>query len=135
VPKGVVTEKPSGRGEDGAGHPGWRAASRRRSTMKHPKPKWWLLYTVLPLGAALLVAADLLAPSAGWRMVAEGAAALVILGLTGLWVRANRLALARLGAPAAAEKPGRAWVASCPPAVPRRRGSPSESESAVNLAA
>ena len=103
--------------------------------MKSPKPKWWLLYTVLPLGAALLVAADLLAPSAGWRMVAEGAAALVTLGLMACWVRANRLALALLGAPGAAEQPLRAWVAYCPPVVPRRRGGPSESASKLNLAA
>ena len=103
--------------------------------MRNPKPKWWLLYAVLPLGAALLVAVDLLSPSAGWRMVAEGAATLVTLGLMACWVRANRLALALLGAPGAAEQPLRAWVAYCPPAVPRRRGGTSESASKLNLAA
>ena len=103
--------------------------------MKNPKPKWWLLYAVLPLGAALLVVADLLAPSAGWRMVAEGAAAPISLGLMALWVRANRLALALLGAPGAADQPLRAWVAYCPPVVPRRRLGTSESASTLNLAA
>ena len=105
--------------------PGWLAAGRRRSKMRNPKPKWLVLYAVLPLGAALLVAADLLSPSAGWRMVAEGAATLVLLGLMALWVRANRLALALLGVPSEARTLVRAWVAYCPPVVPRRRcGSP-----------
>lgn len=103
--------------------------------MRNPKPKWWLLYAVLPFGAALLVAADLLSPSTGWRMAAEGAAALVTLGLMACWIRANRLALALLGAPAEAEQPLRAWVAYCPPAVPRRRFGRSENESTLNLAA
>jgi hypothetical protein len=103
--------------------------------MKRPKPKWLLLYAVLPVAVAFLVAADRVAPSAGWRMVAEGTAALVSLGLMACWVRANRLALALLGAPEEAEKPLRAWVAYRPPAVPRRRGGPSESESALKLAA
>jgi hypothetical protein len=103
--------------------------------MKSPKPKWLLLYTALPLCAVLLVAADRLAPSAGWRMAAEGAAALISLGLMAFWVRANRLALALLGAPGTAEKPLRAWVAYRPPVVPRRRGGPSESESTLKLAA
>ena len=103
--------------------------------MRNPTPKWWWLYAVLPCSAALLVAADLLAPSAGWRLVAEGTVALVVLGLMALWVRANRLALALLGAAEEAEKPLRAWVAYCPPVVPRRRGGTSESESALKLAA
>ena len=103
--------------------------------MKHPTPKWWWLYAVLPCSAALLVAADLVTLSAGWRMVTEGAAALISLGLMACWVRANRLALALLGAPGAAEQPLRAWVAYCPPVVPRRRGGPSESASKLNLAA
>jgi hypothetical protein len=100
--------------------PAWLAASRRRSNMRNPKPKWLLLYAVLPLGAALLVAADLLSPSAGWRTVAEGTAALVTLGLMALWVRANRVALALLDEPDETEAPFRAWVAYQPP-VPRRR--------------
>jgi hypothetical protein len=103
--------------------------------MRNPKPKWLLLYAVLPLGAALLVAADLLAPSAGWRMAAEGAAALVTLGLMTCWVRANRLALVLLGASEEAEQPLRAWEAYTPAAVPRRRGGTSESVSTLNLAA
>jgi hypothetical protein len=103
--------------------------------MRNPKPKWWLLYAVLPFGAALLVAADLLTPSTGWRMVAEGAAALVTLGLMACWIRANRLALALLGAAEEAEKPVRAWVVYTPPVVARRKGGTSESASKLNLAA
>jgi hypothetical protein len=103
--------------------------------MKSPKPKWWLLYAVLPVGAALLVAADLLSPSAGWRMAAEGVAALIVLALMALWVRANRLALALLATPGAVEQPLRAWVAYTPPVAARRRGSRSESASKLNLAA
>ena len=103
--------------------------------MRYSKPKWWLLYAVLPLGAALLVAADLLSPSAGWRMVAEGAAALISLGLMACGVRANRLALALLGAPGAAEQPLRTWVAYTPPVGARRRLGTSESASTLNLAA
>jgi hypothetical protein len=103
--------------------------------MRNPKPKWWLLYAVLPFGAALLVAADLLTPSTGWRMVAEGAAALVTLGLMACWIRANRLALALLGAAEEAEKPVRAWVVYTPPMVAWRKGGTSESASKLNLAA
>jgi hypothetical protein len=87
---------------------------------KNPKPNWWRLYALLPLSAVLLVGADLVAPSAGWRMVAEGAAALLILGLMALWVRANRLALALPGKPSETEKPLRAWVAYCPPGGAQR---------------
>jgi hypothetical protein len=87
---------------------------------KHPKPKWWQLYTLLPLSAALLVGADLLAPSPGWRMAAEGAAALVIPGLMALWVRANRLPLALSGKPSEAEQPLRASVAYYRPGAAQR---------------
>jgi hypothetical protein len=52
-------------------------------------------------------------------MVAEGTASLVIIGFMALWVRANRLALALLGKPSQTEMPFRAWVAYCPPVVPR----------------
>ena len=103
--------------------------------MRNPKPKWLLLYAVLPVGAALLVTADLLSPSGGWRMVAEGTAALIILGLMALWVRGNRLALTLLDETGGQAQPFRAWVAYCPPVVPRRRLGTSESESKLNLAA
>ena len=103
--------------------------------MRNPKPKWLLLYAVLPVGAALLVTADLLSPSGGWRMVAEGTASLVIIGFMALWVRANRLALALLGKPSQTEMPFRAWVAYCPPVVPRRSiGTPAQ-ESRQDIAA
>lgn len=62
--------------------------------MNNSRPAWWLLYALLPLGAALLVAADLASPSAGWRIFAECTASLLILGAIALWVHANRAALA-----------------------------------------
>jgi hypothetical protein len=68
-------------------------------------------------------------------MVAEGAAALISLGLMACWVRANRLALALFGAAEGAEAPMRAWVAYCPPVAARRRGGTSEIESTLNRAA
>jgi hypothetical protein len=52
-------------------------------------------------------------------MVAEGAAALVTLGLMALWVRANRVALALFDAADETDAPFRAWVAYQPP-MPRR---------------
>jgi len=89
--------------------------------MKTPKPQWGLLYTLFPVAVVLLVAAHRLSPSAGWRVFAECLAALAVIGLTALWVRANRLALALLDHPSAAGTPVRAWVAYCPPVMPRRR--------------
>ena len=89
--------------------------------MRSPKPKWWLLYTMVPLALALLVTAHLTAPSDGWRQVAEGIASLVILGATALWVRMNRVALALLDKAPESGESLRAWVAYCPPAAPRRR--------------
>ncbi len=98
--------------------------------MKDPKPKWWLLYGMLPLAMALLVAASLRSPSAGWRVFAESLAALLIIGAIALWVHVNRVALALLGAPAEATRPLRAWVAYCPPPAPRRKLGRSQTESA-----
>ncbi len=62
--------------------------------MNNSRPAWWLLYALLPLGAALLVAVDLTSPSAGWRTFTECTASLLILGAIALWVHANRAALA-----------------------------------------
>jgi hypothetical protein len=88
---------------------------------KNPKPNWWRLYALLPLLTALLVGADLLAPSAGWRTLAECAASLVIIGAIALWVRTNRVALALRDDPSHGGTAVHAWVAYCPPAGFRRR--------------
>ena len=88
--------------------------------MKTPKPKWWLLYAVLPLGATLLVGAELLSPSAGWRMFAEGLASMTVLCAIALWVRANRLALALRDEPSEAGRPLKVWIAYALPAALRR---------------
>jgi len=89
--------------------------------MKTPKPKWWLLYAALPLGATLLAAAELLSPSAGWRMFAEGLASMTVLCTIALWVHSNRLALALPEEPPEASRPLEVWIAYAPPAAPRRR--------------
>lgn len=100
----------------------WLApASRGKLKMRNSKPAWWLLYALLPVGAALLVAADVAAPSAGWRTFMECLVSLAILGAIALWLRANRVALALLGNPLRAEQPLRAWVAYCPPAAAQRK--------------
>jgi hypothetical protein len=89
--------------------------------MKDPKPKWWLLYGMLPLAMALLIAADLRSPSAGWRVFTESLASLLTIGAIALWVHANRAALALFRAPSEATRPLGAWIAYCPPPAPRRR--------------
>lgn len=89
--------------------------------MRNPRPAWWFLYALLPLGALLLVGAELAAPSAGWRAFTECLVSLAILGAIALWLRANRVALALLGNPSRAEQPLRAWVAYCPPAAAQRK--------------
>jgi len=88
--------------------------------MKTPKPKWWLLYAVLPLKATLLAVAELLAPSAGWRMFVEGLASMTVLCTIALWLGANRVALALRGESSEAGRALKAWVAYAPPAVLRR---------------
>jgi hypothetical protein len=103
--------------------------------MRSPKPGGGLLYALVPLALVLLVAAHLIAPSDGWRQVAEGVASLLIMGAAALWVRMNRLAIALLGKGPESRESLRAWVAYCPPAVPRRRLEIPGNERTQNLAA
>jgi len=88
--------------------------------MRNPRPAWWMLYALLWLGALLLIGVELAAPSAGWRAFTECLVSLAILGAIGLWLRANRVALALLGPTSAGREPLRAWVAYCPPAAAQR---------------
>ncbi len=88
--------------------------------MKSPKPRWWLLYAVLPLGGTLLAVAELLSPSAGWRMFAECLASMTVLCAIAFWVRANRVALALPDEPSEASRPLKVWIAYAPPAALRR---------------
>ena len=88
--------------------------------MKTPKPKWWLLYAVLPLGATLLALTELLSPSAGWRMFVEGLASMTVLCAIALWVHANRVALALSDEPSEVGRPLKVWIAYAPPAALRR---------------
>ncbi len=103
--------------------------------LKDPKPKWWLLYGMLSLAMALLIAAGLRSPSAGWRVFAEFLATLLTIGAIALWVHANRVALALLCAPSEATRPLGAWVAYCPPPAPRRRLGRPQTESAQEVTA
>ena len=88
--------------------------------MKNVKPAWWVLYAMLPVGAALLVAVDVVSPSAGWRIFMECLVTLAILGAIAIWLRVNRAALALRESPPQTEQTVRAWVAYCPPATTRR---------------
>jgi hypothetical protein len=103
--------------------------------MRNLKPAWWLLYALLPVGAALLVAADVASPSAGWRIFTECLVSLTILGAIALWLRANRVALALRDSRRQTRQPLRAWVAYCPPAASRRRLGRAESKSAREVTA
>jgi hypothetical protein len=103
--------------------------------MKDPKPKWWLLYGMLPLAMALLIAADLRSPSAGWRVFTESLASLLTIGAIAIWVHANRVALALFRGPSEAPSPLRVWVAYCPPPAPRRISGGLQSELAQEVTA
>ncbi len=59
-----------------------------------PRPKWGLLYAVLPLTLLLFALADLVPQTSGWRIFTETIAVLVVFGMLGAWVRLNRSALA-----------------------------------------
>jgi hypothetical protein len=59
----------------------------------YPKPRWWRLYAILPLAVALLaIDSQLALPSLGHKLV-EILIVIVTVGLMGLWVVANALAL------------------------------------------
>ncbi len=61
--------------------------------MRRPKPKWWMLYALLPLAVGLLLAARLESPSLAWREVTEGSVSLLIMVTMALWIRGNRVAM------------------------------------------
>jgi hypothetical protein len=86
-----------------------------------PTPRWWLLYSVVPLAGTLLTATHFTQLSAGWRQVAQCAIVLVVFGAVWLWLRANRLALALSDQGADAEGSVKGWVAYCPPCAPPPR--------------
>ena len=62
-------------------------------TNNYPKPKWWRLYAIVPVTLALLMVDSQLAlPPLGHKLV-EILIVLVTVGLMGLWVLANAVAL------------------------------------------
>lgn len=67
-----------------------RAARRARG------PAWMALYALLPLAALLCAFAEYVSPNGGWRRLAEGLVAFVVIGVAWLWVRVNRSALSRM---------------------------------------
>jgi hypothetical protein len=59
----------------------------------YPKPKWWRLYTILPVAVGLLLIDSQLAlPSLGHKLVEIGIV-LLTSALLGTWVLANAAAL------------------------------------------
>ncbi len=58
------------------------------------KPKWWLLYAVVPLMIGLLWLASQLAVAAWMHQVAQMAIVLLAFSLLALWVHANQGAVA-----------------------------------------
>jgi hypothetical protein len=90
-------------------------------TVKTPKMHWWLLYALLPLAGVLLVWADLEAPTAAWRELAELAVSLWVLGAMALWVRANRIELVHRDGVQHAEVARRFGASGTPRPVPRWR--------------
>jgi hypothetical protein len=79
-----------------------RARKARESVAPAPSvrrlrgPAWGWLYALFPLAALLCAFAEYLPMSPGWRRLTEGLVGLMIVGLAGIWVRANRCALSRL---------------------------------------
>ena len=65
-----------------------------RQRRKPPRPKWGLLYAVLPLTLLLFALADFVPETSGWRPITESIAALLVFGALAAWVRSNQSALA-----------------------------------------
>jgi hypothetical protein len=62
------------------------------------RPSWWLLYTIVLLVLAVLWANDSLLPDGLARSLADSMAVIVCIGLTRLWLGANRCCLVRKAA-------------------------------------
>ncbi len=67
--------------------------SGQTKAMSSPKPRWSLLYTMIPLALLLLLGARAGVPSAGWREVADCVVSLAVIGAMAVWLRLNRVAL------------------------------------------
>ena len=92
-----------------------------RRSRNRPKPAWGTLYAVAGVAALLFVIADFESPAGGWRILTECLGTVLVIGAMALWVRANRVALALSDETSETGRPLRAWVAYCPPAIPRER--------------
>lgn len=64
-------------------------------TPSEPRPKWWVLYGLLALAVAGLVAAHRLGLPATAETIMQGLIVAVFFGLIGLWLSANTGALLR----------------------------------------
>ncbi len=62
-------------------------------SVPRPRPRWWLLYGMIPLALLLLLGARAEASSGGWREVADCVASLAVIGGMAAWLRLNRNAL------------------------------------------
>lgn len=81
-------------------------------TRSEPRPKWWVLYGLLALAVAGLVAAHRLGLPAMAEALVQGLIVTVVFGLIGLWLSANTGALLR-----DADAPLAAWYPLPPYAV------------------
>lgn len=67
----------------------------RRVRVDRTRPRWVLLYALLPLCAGLLTLADYVPSMGGLRTIAEVIVVALVIGLAAVWVQGNRHALAR----------------------------------------
>lgn len=71
-------------------------ANANRPARRARRPAWFALYALLPLAALLCGLAEYVPASGGWRRLAEGFVAFIVLASAWIWVRANRSALSRM---------------------------------------
>jgi hypothetical protein len=88
-----------------ARHPGRYIATARAARPRHLRavaptppweqaPRWGWLYTTLLIVAVAGFAAEVMAPTVGWRRLVDVLTAVVALGSMAIWLKLNRLRLA-----------------------------------------
>jgi len=99
-----------------------------------PRPRWTRLYVSLALVMAAGFTAETLAHGAWAVEMIDSAVAVIVIAALIVWLRCNKLALARLSEPAAgASRPQVRIVRSRPPAVARREDRTDHPEERVVL--
>ncbi len=72
---------------------GQRRSPGVRMSNNDPRPRWWVLYAVLPLTVGLFVLEVNATMSPGWHKVVEVGIVLCAVGYAQLWLSAKTLAL------------------------------------------